>query len=297
MASRTDFQHAVMEQPAIFNDAQIALANFEHCHFQKSAYFRRTKFGAVRFDSCLADDQLEFEQTELTRAEFSGAPLEKFRFIHCIWPRHQGRDVIYEARQIETSQGKQGFVKLDQPPTVDTPKIWGGWPGFLFLDDQPILGAFETPPDTSKLADTFRRLKKIADLEKDQPLVSDWHFWEKEMQRLGRKQDAADFRPKLKTWWANLGIFILLQAYKSACGYGENPARAAIVLSLLILLPFVGLAILNAPAHPDFYIPLLASKSPEGLILGFKVLHKAYQLIITVQAGFFGLAMRNRYRR
>ena len=140
---------------------------------------------------------------------------------------------------------------------------------------------------------TFRRLKKIADLEKDQPLVSDWHYWEKEMQRLGRKQNRADFRPKLKTWWANLGKFILLQAYKSACGYGENPARAAIVLSLLILLPFVGLAILNAPAHPDFYIPLLASKSPEGLGLGFKVIHKAYQLVVTLQAGFFALAMRN----
>ena len=49
--------------------------------------------------------------------------------------------------------------------------------------------------------------------------------------------------------------------------------------------------------HHDFYIPLLASKSPEGLGLGFKVLHKAYQLIITLQAGFFALAMRNRYRR
>ena len=219
---------------------------------------------------------MEFDQAVLVRAEFSGAPLEKFRFIHCAWPRHQDMKTIYEARRTESGGRKQGFVRLDEPSMV---------------------GVFESPPDPEKLADTFRRLKKIAVLEQDQALASDWHHWEKEMLRLSCAGGLGDFRPGQKTWWSCLGRLLVLQIYKASSGYGENPGRAALVLLGLIAAPFLGLGLWGAPAHPEYYLPLLAPAPPAGLDLGYKALHKICQLIITLQAGFFGLAMRNRFRR
>ena len=290
-----EFWHAEFEQIAIFNDTTMEAVDFKHSHFHQPAYFKRTNLGSAKFDSCLVDDQLEFDQVNLLRAEFNGAPLEKFRFIDCTWPEHKGRMVVYEARQVRKGKKTQGFVKLDKPE---------------------IVGTHESKTEAKKLADIFRRLKKQANIENDQPLVSDWHYWEKEMQRIARKQRIADFNPRRKTWWIDLGMFLALQIYKTTSGYGESPGRALTWLTILVLAPLLpwlwsslGLNLIPGyeplvwwcnevfPGEPLRYLPLLKHSPDDALTRGTKLWMGLWQALIYLQTAWAGLALRNKMRR
>ena len=292
---QADFRHAEFEQSAIFNDTTMEAVDFEHSHFHQPAYFKRTNLGSAKFDSCLVDDQLEFDQADLLRAEFNGAPLEKFRFIDCTWPEHKGRMVVYEARQVRKGKKTQGFVKLDKPE---------------------IVGTHESKTEAKKLADIFRRLKKQANIENDQPLVSDWHYWEKEMQRIARKQRAAHFHPLRRIWWIDLGMFLALQIYKTTSGYGESPGRALAWLAILVLAPLVpwlwsslGLNLIPGyeplvwwcnevfPGEPLRYLPLVKHSPDDALTRGTKLWMGLWQALIYLQTAWTGLALRNKMRR
>lgn len=140
----------------------------------------------------------------------------------------------------------------------------------------------------------FRRLKKIAADARDEPLASDWHYAEKEMQRRAAKKN-------------NLWFYLGLTAYKWASGYGEAPARATVCLAILLLIPW--LASLLPPdwgwasylagvfSDPKLCIPQTDMETTKALGYWHYLGLKGYQILVLVQAGLFALATRNKMRR
>lgn len=131
-------------------------------------------------------------------------------------------------------------------------------------------------------------MKKIASDARDEPLASDWHYAEKEMQRRAAKKNNRWF------WFG-------LTAYKWASGYGEAPLRAGLWLLFLLALPVALYLLLGDQggvcAHPEYCLPWSAIdakvvKTPWPH-LGFRL----YQVLVVVQAGLFGFATRNKMRR
>lgn len=256
----------------------------DHTHFCGPVLFRDIKILSCRFDDCIIDKHIEFERADISRLSLLRAPIESMRFIDCIWPESKGRKVVYDSRSV---QG-QGYFPLFN----------------VFGADR--FSELNKPPEPGRLADLFRRLKKVARDGADEPLASDWHYAEKEMQRLDAKQNK---RP-----WFALGLWL----YKLVSGYGESPSRAGLWLVVLALLPWLAhecldvimktlprdplpnvqtLAWLNAAfSTPKEYISASINHDATGCYL-YTLWLRIYQTLLLVQAGLFGLAVRNKMRR
>ncbi|WP_449246538.1 pentapeptide repeat-containing protein, partial [Desulfarculus baarsii] len=284
-SDNSDFYFATFERSADFLDSKFKkLAFFNQSHFKHHAYFRRTTFDAGTFSDCIVDKHIEFERADISRLSLLRAPIESMRFIDCIWPESNGRKVVYDSRFV---QG-QGYFPLFN----------------VFGADR--FSKLNKPPAPGRLADLFRRLKKVARAEADEPLASDWHYAEKEMQRLDAKQN--------KRWPFALGLWL----YKLVSGYGESPSRAGLWLVVLALLPWLAhecldvimkilprdplpnvqtLAWLNAAfSTPKEYISASINHDATGCYL-YTLWLRIYQTLLLVQAGLFGLAVRNKMRR
>jgi len=284
-SGKSNFGHATFERSADFLDSKFKkLASFDQSHFKHHACFRRTTFDAGTFSDCIVDKHIEFERADISRLSLLRAPIESMRFIDCIWPESKGRKVVYDARKVDD----KGYFKLSN------------------VTDDSSFSDEDTPPEPGRLADLFRRLKKVARAEADEPLASDWHYAEKEMQRLDAKQN--------KRSWFALGLWL----YKLVSGYGESPSRAGLWLVVLALLPWLAhecldvimktlprdplpnvqtLAWLNAAfSTPKEYISASINHDATGCYL-YTLWLRIYQTLLLVQAGLFGLAVRNKMRR
>jgi hypothetical protein len=241
--------------------------------------------------------RLEFDKVDLRGLKFLGFPVESARFIACKWPRSNGRNVIYDARRIE---GK-GYFELSN------------------LDDNIAMEPHEIAPDPSHLEDLFRRLKKIAQDERDDLLASDFHYAEKEMQRevLRTAEEGFGLSPlvaNLKAlpgqvkqalqctcgegphlvnlqYWNNLFLFVVVSIYRTSSGYGEIPLRAFCWLMTLIGLPLL------FSDYPLYYIPLAKVGLDPEITVWQGVFITFWQILITLQAGLFAFALRNKFKR
>jgi hypothetical protein len=132
-------------------------------------------------------DDLTFDQSDLKGLSLLGTPIERCHFISCLWPKNDERNVLYDARMVES----RGYFKISNFPSVEH------WEN-----------SEEVPPPYY-LEDLFRRLKKVARDEHDEMLASDWHYNEKEMQRLrlARSEDTLTWQEMCQ----NLSSFQLVE--------------------------------------------------------------------------------------
>jgi uncharacterized protein YjbI with pentapeptide repeats len=243
------FRGSDFGRSAVFvNTKFLAGVSFKYVEFSMPCYFRGGDLGNAHFSVCFAHERLEFESARLEKVNFHQAPIESCRFIDCTWPAENARNVIYDGRH---------FFPFSRCKEPDKRKV------------KPSLG---------QLADTYRRLKKVALIEKDNALASDWHYNQKEMERINA------FENKNRLMAAVLWI------YKQIAGYGEAPWRAAMFLLVLLALPILA-------AHPEHYYPFVKTTGMESDLIFFKLFHGIYRLAITIQAGLFALALRNKLRR
>lgn len=283
----------------IFDVADLGPAQFIRTSFRYPAFFRSTRFGNSQFYGCYISERLEISSTDLFHVSFLQSPIEDLRFINCKWPTYKGRNIVWDARQAQKKM-KEGVASQ-----------YGQVIGYFPLDGVANPEPLDSEPDPGTLADLFRRLKKVAQTEQDQALASDWHYAQKEMERIDNWRKAGVPAGHIgcvlePDWWERLrgkltntgqgrwkaaGLASVLQLYKLISGYGESPGRAAACLLAFVLLPllffpddlsFLPFVKTSPPDNPGFWLPLSSA---------------FWRLLITVQAGFLGFALRNKFRR
>lgn len=107
--NRFDFRYARFNQKASFEKAEFSCGSFSDAHFSGTSKFLKSIFIDCDFDGCTTDGIIEFDQADLSGLSLLNAPLEKMRFIDCKWPKHKGRSIIYDARQVDGI----GYFQLD----------------------------------------------------------------------------------------------------------------------------------------------------------------------------------------
>jgi hypothetical protein len=247
-------------------------AKFDFSIFEMPAYFDRSWFHGATFNACFVEEQLEFDQAEMSRVNLLQAPLEKMHFTDCTWLKPKGINSIYDA-----------YYGVGEFTTI---KVGRNWPT-----------SYRDGPASGKLEALFRTLKKKAREVHAEGLAGDWHYWEKEFQRLGCREKLSGIKLGNKSWWASLGMYLLLSIYKGICGYGETPGRALFVLLGLFLLPILGHYVLGIPQEPEAYIPLVKQTSSSLPGFWIEIGQGAYRIMLTLQAALLGLAIRNKMRR
>jgi len=275
---------------AFFEYSNFKYADFSRTHFFKYGVFKKVYFNGGSFDGCLVSNRLDFNGADLRSLSLVGSPIESIRFISCTWPESNGRIVVYDARRVEA----KGYFELtcERESTESKPLDMK----FVFV-----------PPPAKDLEDLFRRLKKLAKNENDELQASDWHYNEREMQRI-RFLESKDLswkecwfkcrtlqflpwaaRPR---WGVDFFLYRMLSAYKEVSGYGEEPLRAFLWLSVLIILSVI------FPGEVLYYIPL-SNESPdlEEYWTILRLWMAFWQVLITIQAALFGFALRNKFRR
>ncbi|MGX7950448.1 pentapeptide repeat-containing protein [Oleidesulfovibrio alaskensis] len=247
---------------------------FDDTHFKDKVSFGESNLGQVSFNLCKFDQQPIFDRTDLRKAELIGAPVEDFRFMACKWPESKGRKITYDARKINGN----GFITIDNVEKIAPFPTQGG-------SKKPNI------PPLKHLEDLYRRLKKVARAEMDEPLASDFHYAEKEMMRLhgfeaflGRNGSGHGL--SLTARFQGLGRYITLSLYRLISGYGEAPLRALWTLCMLLFTPymlleptnnmvalwFVGIAFLFSQAW--YIAPLLLALVLQHMSQGVLGLHE-----------------------
>jgi hypothetical protein len=250
----------------------LSAAHFDKSYFGDVLRFGETWFETATFAACIPKEVVVFDQCDLEEAPFFNTPIESMSFINCRWKQGKNRHVICD----------------------DTEKKY---------DDRQARVEHHR-----RLEDTYRRLKKTAKRDNDELMASDWHWQEKEHMR--RKLALEKGRwGKLKSLWVPASL------YKFVSGYGESPGRAFWVLLGAVALPFfilgaAKLAETGVHASVDWtamrevgkdwlrsfpiFKPPMAWVEPP---LWKSALSLVSQILITLQAAFFGLAWRNKFRR
>lgn len=293
--------------PDFFNAIFIGHLMFTNASFEQSFYFKPKVLSKSSFGFCKPHENIEFHQADLRKMPLLNTPINKFRFVSCQWPKSHGRNTVYDARRVND----QGYFELTNTKTPE-----------------PHEG--DNPPNPGVLEDLFQQLKKNAKADNNEMLVSDWHYGEKEMQRLKlQKEIEADswvdswtkawgqmtgrsfLENDQRQWWRSFFLYQMITAYKKFSGYSEEPLRGFLWLvgflllpilmqipeSILVYIPFLPSWELF-PGDATYYIPL--TKQKASLIdhwLITRLYMTFWQVMISVQAALFGFALRNRLRR
>ena len=272
-----NFYNARFEGKGKFHSTKFANAYFHFANFEQPTFFVQSRFSAGAFKGCYVGSRLEFDRADLRGLSLLGAPIESFRFISCQWPKSDSRNIVYDARKVED----KGYFEINNMANVEK------------------FRSAEKAPEPIHIEDLFRRLKKGAKNENDEMMASDWHYNEKEMQRLRLKQ--GDGATKCAGRWQSFFLCLMVSAYKQFSGYGGKPLRAFLWLLAFALLPAMAEPPLDFSIFPGrmlYYLPLVKAKPPIdafGTLAHLWMI--SWQLLITVQAALFGFALRNKFRR
>lgn len=296
------FDDSIFYGKSDFESAKfLSKASFAHCRFNNSVYFFETLFsksldfrnsyfekdatfssgnGNIQFKNVLVDfrevsivgsDILIFKNTDFERVLFSGINFNKTEFIGVLWPKKGYRNVLFE----ELLAREKIANKTD--------------------DVSDNLNLYEV----EKL---YRDLKKTHEVKGDYSKAGDFHYGEKEMQRLNPS-----------TRW---GLrWLLLFPYWLVSGYGEaflRPIMWALCILLLGTVSYFFSAVgyknnlpLNIYNWQDWVGSLLFSLETMLLIKSsYLIPHGNGYFIKTIQTlagplflGLFGLAIRQRLKR
>ncbi|WP_419783319.1 pentapeptide repeat-containing protein [Maridesulfovibrio sp.] len=271
------FREAMFIEASLFLSVDYkSITCFDRTHFCAESDFTKSKFGGVSFRNCIFEEQAVFDRVDLRRTQLIGAPVEKIRFIACVWPIYKNKRIVFDSGV--SFRGR----------------------GYFRIENIGPIGLQPKGPPPEQLADLFRRLKKVAQQEQDQTLASDFHYGEKEMRRMKALELSSGDGGKL----SEFGVYALLSIYKLCSGYGEAPFRALFALVFFIFLPFAvvcgfDFAIPVAGPFPNWihFIPLVKLPSLEKVSNISILLMITSQVVISLQAALAGFALRNRFRR
>ncbi len=217
---------------------------------------------------------LRFENVCLKNVSFLYADVSRMEFMGCDWDRIGSRRIIFDENNPDISPKHSDKVKREH---------------------------------YIKVKDIYNRLKQKFKNEHNDGEASNWHWGEKEMWML------------TLTWkdWHKW----VLGLYRFFCGFGENPMRAGSMLlvmfiAIVLILSGSGMSPMdNAPSHitsgldSDFgklviiFIDLFKQMTFQKDFyfvttnLFGEIIKTLGKIIIPVQAAFFVMALRNRFRR
>lgn len=295
----------------------------DHCEFHGRLTFRQCVFdGMVLFVWALFKARANFERVRfLGPAFFNCAGFEDQlrldRVDFCDLGDLRGARAMTNGAKLRLlglstkSLGNLVFIG-DRVPMLEYRHA--RWPAQLGLEvrgrriSQPLHAFSEL--HLIECEELYRAMKQRARDDGDSFMASHWHVREKDfsLQRLRRRSPV-------------LSRLSLLNLYRLASGYGEQPLRAGLVLALLVLLPLPLLLLMQLSAPPSS-AQILQVLSPEVFsnVLGdwlrcmplvkidagqpAALLNAARgwlawfsQAAIGLQAALFALAVRNRLRR
>jgi len=291
---------------------------FSEARFSRDAGFRLAKFsgkakftgntfeGEVQFRDLIINGTLVFQNVNLKNAYFLVTDLRHIDFISCKWNEKGGRYVLKEEielfKEVENSKILLRLLKFLLRRWRKPRQLWRKrrllWK--KLSKNMPPLDRIEN------IENLYRLLKINAKEMHNEFDVSRWHHSEKEMLR------------KRTGFYKDPFNWLVLNLYYCSSGYGENPFKAGVMLFLIIAILFFGLSFLGLePIGVDiepFSWRSLSSLWKSFLSLLEILLFRAptyyrpstiwsvtlkvfAQILVPIQAAFFALALRNRFRR
>lgn len=295
-SNEANFIRATFSSIAYFIDTTfIGTAYFVKTIFYKQAYFlNKTFYDNVAYFSelILQEGKVRFEKVNLKQATFIDTNLAQVDFINCDWTKstskfdkllclsERGRDILFDEDSVLSSKKDKSTEQWKE--------------------------------DVRKVEILYRMLKKKCKDEHDETQASNWHYGEKEMKRIAAKKPFG-FIP------CNL-----LALYRLSSGYGESYCWSCFILLLLyvlatILIAFFGIVPVEATPTSIPFFSLYTRFAPDKFwktvisTLSYFTFQRDYplkpasdcgalvkiffQILIPVQATFFVLALRNKFRR
>lgn len=270
---------------------------FDYLHFSKQSDFSNSYLGYASFRNCTFAIKPLFNGSNLERSRLLGSPIESFNLMACVWPTSKGRCITFDSRKVNNE-------------------------GYFEIASDSLLPPHKAAPQIRHLEDLYRRLKKTAQDEKDDQRASDFHYAEKELQRLlalqiaKKPESACDHNLSACNVHGRIHYAFeaaILWIYKLVSEYGEGPGRALLILLILALLPLMFIGIgdtvsslnfeafrLAAPGILNkwvYFSPMVKIPGPSEAGAGLRILLVFYHIAITLQAALFGFALRNRFKR
>lgn len=255
-----NFLNTFFTEKVIFFASFSREAIFSNATFNNRALFQGLTFLSIaHLNRTTINEVLRFDNVNLGKVSLVDTDIRKIDFVNCTWPLKDGRPVLYDELHLAES-----------------------WP---FEKEQLV-----------KIEILYRKLKQKYKEEHDESESSNWHFAEREIQRLRSSRKTA--------------FYYLLYLYYYSSGYGEKPVRAVIGLGLLIMLFAVLFGLSEQLIQyndwknlPSLFLNTLQYATfennpefiPQTYIGAF--LRLCLKLLIPLQAAFLALAVRNKFRR
>lgn len=275
---------SVFQEGALFLFTKFRAQLFiQKTRFDKKVWFERVKFNEASFPLCHFGAGVIFNDVDLKTVSLLNAPVEDFCFLGCSWQEYKGRTVSIDLLKLKKPKK---YKKIQRIKSMARP-----------LKGK---GRYTQP---RALAELYRRLKKLARIESDELLASDWHYLEKEMLRYQIEADWPRFGGAV-AFFSRTFLWAIIRGYRACSGYGESPARALVVLILFIgltgIIPYV------VETTPDievdhvfqaaWFLPL--SKVDLKAAAGWSYWLKwVTSTLITAQGALLVFALRNKLRR
>ncbi len=182
------FNNAVFDNRAIFSNADVSndgIENYDYIFRGSNVDFRHVHLSP--------NSKLVFRRADLSVVKFIGTPLIYAEFIRVNWALSNGRKLLFdELRTVEKAKSlKEGYL-IKQLPFDDIEKL-------------------------------YRDLKYNHEIKMDRNSAGDFHYGEKEMQRLNPNNSRA------LRW-------VLLYPYWGLSGYSESYMRPLLWGFLLLIL-------------------------------------------------------------
>jgi len=227
----TDFTRVIFFDETLFLRVTFyKKVDFSGATFKRAFFFDKTFIEDADFQLVNIKEEITFEKVNLRKISFLDTDLRRIDFINCTWHQKYGRYVLYDELRLfqeitdKDEEAKKLLHRLKQRFKGSLSGIlkreWSGFKKDISFDQQKI----------KKVEILYRRLKQKYKEERDEPMVSIWHYGEKEMFRKGSLKRR--FNP-----------VSLSNLYWLSSGYGESSRRSAMVLLLLIFAVSILLAL------------------------------------------------------
>lgn len=285
-----DFSGAAFSGTAVFRKAEFSgVVNFIVATFKDAEFYGETflEGSTAYFGSLTTEKSITFTNVRMNRPRFGGTDISKCEFVSCQWGEKDGRNILGDETALLEQEARQYGTTVK-----------GRINQFLFKDLRP----FDTWA-IGRVEELYRNMKLKYKVKGDEFQVSKWHASEREMQR-----KKAHILKQPLDW-------ILLNIYRSLCGYGENPKRAALVLACMLLFFAILLVGTGFETTSENRETLGTGTAADALLLTLQIavfernpsfepitraglfLNVLIKILVPIQTTLLVFALRNRFRR
>ena len=280
------FDEVTFHNNVYFHDTDFeGGASFKSTIFHSRVHFKKAVFKkATFFNLCSAEKPIIFEKVDLSLVSFLDTDPLNLNFSDHRWPRHRGRNVLFDELQIKKELSWKESLKYDEPPSYD------------------------------KVEYLYRKLKQKYKGEYNELEASNWHYGEKEMFR--KKKWWRRFNPISfsSLYWASSGygerplragivlIFLFAGVTFSMNVLGITSINGHEIFGVKEIKGFYSLfnskkfwLLINNSIQNVLFIKETYFK-PETLS-GSILQTILSKLLIPIQVALFVLALRNKFRR